>query len=81
MVSLQDECRKVLEQVELYLDGELGAIERVQVHLHLERCGPCTDHSEFQRRLKELLRSTCGCDEVPSQLLERIRSTYTSPEP
>jgi mycothiol system anti-sigma-R factor len=78
---LQAECRKVLEQVELYLDGELGPDERVQVHLHLERCGPCTDHSEFQRRLKELLRSTCGCDEVPSQLLERIRSTYAPPQP
>lgn len=81
MVWLQDECRKVLEQVELYLDGELGAVERVQVHLHLESCGPCTDHSEFQRRLKELLRSKCGCDDVPLQLLERIRSTYAAPEP
>jgi mycothiol system anti-sigma-R factor len=78
---LQDECRKVLEQVELYLDGELDAAERRQVHHHLERCGPCTDHSEFQRRLKDLLRAKCGCDDVPPQLLQRIRSTYATPEP
>lgn len=78
---MQDECRKVLEQVELYLDGELGSAERIQVHHHLEKCGPCTDHSEFQRRLKELLRAKCGCEEVPLQLLDRIRSTYAPPGP
>ena len=81
MVSLQDDCRKVLEQVELYLDGELDAAVRLEIHHHLEGCGPCMDHSEFQLRLKELLRAKCGCDQVPVDLLERIRSSYGAPAP
>jgi len=81
VVSLQDDCRKVLEQVELYLDGELDAAVRLEIHHHLEKCGPCMDHSEFQRRLKELLRAKCGCDQVPADLLERIRSSYGEPAP
>jgi mycothiol system anti-sigma-R factor len=76
---LRDDCQKVLEQVELYLDGELEAAVRLEIHHHLEKCGPCLGHSEFQRRLKELLRATCGCDEVPADLLERIRATYAGP--
>ena len=78
---MQDDCRKVLEQVELYLDGELDAAVRLEIHHHLEKCGPCMDHSEFQRRLKELLRAKCGCDQVPVDLLERIRSSYGEPAP
>ena len=78
---MQDDCRKILEQVELYLDGELDPALRDQIHAHLEACGPCMDHSDFQRHLKELLRSRCGCDEVPADLLERIRATYAEPSP
>jgi len=72
---LQDDCRKVLEQVELYLDGELEAAVRLEIDEHLEACGPCMDRSEFQRSLKELIRAKCGCDELPPQVLERLRST------
>ncbi len=68
------DCQQVLEQIELYLDGELVGPLRVEIEEHLGRCAPCMDHSDFQRRLKELLRSRCGCDEVPPQLLERIRT-------
>jgi mycothiol system anti-sigma-R factor len=75
----QIDCQTVLEQIELYLDGEVEASLRVEIHRHLELCGPCMDHSEFQLRLKELLRSTCGCDEVPSDLADRIRTMFSDP--
>ena len=76
---MQDECQKVLEQIELYLDGELPSPARAEIHTHLEACGPCMDHSEFKRYLKELLRLKCGCDEVPADLLERIRRSLVEP--
>jgi mycothiol system anti-sigma-R factor len=76
---LQSECRRILEQVELYLDGELEAVARVEIERHLHACSPCMDHSEFQRHLRALLRSTCGCDEVPQQLLERIQAMFAEP--
>lgn len=78
---MRDDCRAVLEQIELYLDGELDPALHAEVHAHLSGCGPCASHSEFQRRLKELLREKCGCDEVPPSLLERIRAISSgSPE-
>lgn len=76
-----DDCQKVLEQVELYLDGELDGSLRAEIDRHLELCGPCMDHSEFQRHLKELLRAKCGCDQVPADLFERIRTALTEPAP
>ncbi len=68
------DCQQFLEQIELYLDGELGGSLRAEIEEHLGRCGPCMDHSDFQRRLKELLRARCGCDQVPAHLLDRIRA-------
>jgi mycothiol system anti-sigma-R factor len=68
------DCEHALRQIELYLDGELVGFERVEVERHLGECSPCYGHSEFQRRLKAMLRAKCGCDEVPAELAERIRS-------
>ena len=68
------ECERVLEQIELYLDGELVGSVRVEVEQHLGGCGPCTGHADFQRKLKEVVREKCGCREVPPELLERVRT-------
>ena len=81
----ETDCEHVLRQIELYLDGELVGVERVEIERHLEGCDPCSGHSEFQGRLKEMLRAKCGCDEVPTALVERIRSVtvamHQRPEP
>lgn len=76
---MQDDCLKVLEQIELYLDGELDAGVSLGIDEHLEACKPCMDRSEFQRHLKEMLRAKCGCDEVPPHVLERVRSVLGDP--
>lgn len=79
------DCEHVLRQIELYLDGELVGFERVEIERHLGECSPCHGHSEFQRKLKEVLRDKCGCNEVPPELAERIRGLFGSsphhPEP
>ncbi len=51
----------------------------LEIHQHLEACTPCMDHSEFKRRLKELLRAKCGCGEVPPEVLDRIRILLEAP--
>ena len=75
----ETDCVRALRQIELYLDGELIGAERVEIERHLGECSPCHGHSEFQRRLKEVLRSKCGCDEVPAELLERMRTMFSTP--
>ncbi len=73
------DCLEALKQIELYLDGELHGSIRTEIEEHLGGCGPCSDHSEFQRRLKELLRARCGCDAVPPAFAERMRSLFVDP--
>jgi len=68
------ECEHVLKQIELYLDGELVGSLHVEIERHLGGCHPCSGHADFQRKLKEVLRSKCGCREVPADVLERVRS-------
>ena len=76
---MNDECLKILEQIELFLDGELEAGVSLEIQHHLEACGPCAGHSEFQRQLKALVRDRCGCDQAPAHLLEKIRSALADP--
>jgi mycothiol system anti-sigma-R factor len=75
------DCERVLRQIELYLDGELVARERAEVEEHLGGCSPCMGHAEFQRKLKEMLRDTCGCREIPPDLLGRVRSVFRTTRP
>ena len=73
------DCEHVLQQLELYLDGELVGSLRVEVERHLGGCGDCSGHATFQQRLKEILRSKCGCHEIPPELVERLRSSIENP--
>jgi mycothiol system anti-sigma-R factor len=69
----------VLQQIELYLDGELVESLRIEVERHLGGCGACTGHAEFQQRLKDAIRSKCGCHEIPPELIERLRASVERP--
>jgi mycothiol system anti-sigma-R factor len=73
------DCEHVLKQIELYLDGELVASLRSEIEQHLGGCDPCSGHAAFQRRLKEMLRSKCGCDHVPPELFLRLHSLLDQP--
>ena len=73
------DCEHVLRQIELYLDGELVGVQRVEIERHLGGCDPCTGHADFQRKLKEMLRAKCGCNDVPPELLQRVRSMLQTP--
>jgi mycothiol system anti-sigma-R factor len=65
----------VLQQLELYLDGELVGSLRIEVERHLGGCGPCSGHAEFQQRLKDVLKSKCGCHDIPPELVERLKAS------
>ena len=73
------DCDHVLRQIELYLDGELVGVQRVEIERHLGGCDPCTGHADFQRKLKEMLSAKCGCNDVPPELLQRVRSMLQTP--
>jgi mycothiol system anti-sigma-R factor len=66
-------CREVLEEISLILDGELSPEKCEELRGHLERCAECFGRHETERLFKDLVRSRCGCEPAPPQLVNRIR--------
>lgn len=52
----QMSCAEFEREVPLYVDGELGETERVELELHLRRCAPCRSGVHYARALRERLQ-------------------------
>jgi mycothiol system anti-sigma-R factor len=74
-------CTEVLDQVYIYLDGEIDAAQREKIRGHLEECGPCLRQYDLDQAVKALVARSCGCDhaseELRSKVLARIRQVQT----
>ena len=70
-------CSEVLDQVYIYLDGEVDLAECEKIRQHLEECGPCLRQYDLDKAVKALVARTCGCDlasdELRHKVLARIR--------
>lgn len=64
-----EECLQVMWQ---YLDGELDTHASGELQRHLEECRQCFTHAELERRLKEMVRRSCGSEQAPPELRERL---------
>lgn len=67
------DCEEAVRRLAAYLDGELGPDGEAAVERHLERCRSCYSRAEFERRLKDRLRSDLKRDVAP-EFEERVRS-------
>jgi len=66
------ECSEVLDRIYEYLDGEL---DRDRVHVikeHLDECIPCLREFGLEEAVKALVKRSCGCDDVPSDLRGKV---------
>jgi anti-sigma factor (TIGR02949 family) len=66
-------CDQILQEIELYIDGELDADHTTVFASHLASCTPCLEHASFQAKLKEILRSKCRLH-MPEHVEVRIRT-------
>lgn len=73
MGSSEANCRQVVAQLFLYIDGEIGVDDCAGIELHLRRCAPCMDHVSFERDLKALVRRKCAEGQPPGDLTERLK--------
>lgn len=74
---MDDECRQVLRELQLYLDGECAEqLEQVMAR-HLDACSPCFDRVEFQREVRMLIAQKCT-DCAPPGLMERVQQQLWS---
>ena len=71
------ECDMILQEIQLYIDGEVTAERRTKLEDHLTSCTPCMHRAEFQARLKDIVRSKCSL-EAPDHLVLRIRRVIRS---
>lgn len=66
------DCAEVIEQVYLYLDGEIDDEGRSKVREHLDECAPCLRQFGLEQDVKALVARCCGGDAAPHDLKERL---------
>ena len=66
------DCGKALDQVYLYLDGEMPDADCAEIRQHLEECAPCLREYGLEQVFKTLVARSCGCDETPPDVRERL---------
>jgi len=65
-------CAEVIEQVYLYLDGEIDEVGRRKVREHLDECSPCLRQFGLEQDVKALVARCCGGDVAPDGLKQRL---------
>jgi mycothiol system anti-sigma-R factor len=68
------DCVEVIEQVYLYLDGEIDETHRTEVRVHLDDCGPCLRQYGIEQEVKALVARSGGGDSAPEALKDRLRA-------
>lgn len=68
---MDDDCRQVLRELQIFLDCEDAADLHAAIERHLSGCSPCMDRAEFQREVRLLIAAKCT-DCAPPGLLDRV---------
>lgn len=69
----RDRCIRVaLSRVYSYLDGEIRAVRKVRIRLHLRNCLNCERAYQFEQRLLRFVRERARVD-APPEVVDRIR--------
>ena len=64
-------CEEALQELYVYLDGELTDEKRTVIRGHLDDCNPCFEAFDFEAELRIVISARCR-DEVPEALRDRI---------
>ncbi len=72
------DCERALQELSQYLDTELETSSSEEVAQHLEECRECFSLSEFERRLRDLVRRSCESVTVPLALRQRLSELLES---
>lgn len=73
----KDQCVEALEQLYLYIDGELTEEIRLTITHHLDDCPPCFEFYGFEAELRQVISVRCR-DQVPDALRQRIAAALGS---
>jgi anti-sigma factor (TIGR02949 family) len=63
-------CFQLLESI---LDGELGDSGKEMLKEKLDKCQPCFEHFHLEQAIREVLKTKCTKQPVPTELADSIR--------
>ncbi|GAA0926338.1 mycothiol system anti-sigma-R factor [Kribbella koreensis] len=66
------DCSEILERVYVFIDNELEGASTEEIQQHLDECGPCLDQYDIERCVKKLVHRSCGDDQAPDALRQKI---------
>lgn len=72
------DCRDLNEHIELYVDGELAASERIEVEAHCASCAGCNETLRGRREFKRKLRNLSTASTMPPEMRARLRAAIHS---
>ena len=73
-------CKDVEKKVQAFLDGQLEKEQMLLIEEHIDYCLPCDKKIEFEKRVRNLIKSKGKENDHPNKLdleLKRIISTKT----
>jgi mycothiol system anti-sigma-R factor len=68
------DCARAIEQVYLYLDGEMPDADCTEVRRHIEECAPCLRAYGLEQAVKSLVARSCGCEDTPPHVRDGVIS-------
>lgn len=69
--ELKPQCQDALQELYVFLDGELTTEKREHIRHHLDDCNPCLEHFDFEAELRIVISAKCR-EAVPQSLKDKI---------
>lgn len=66
-------CDQAVEEIYIYLDGEMSFVRRMRIRWHLKRCDGCCGAFDFEEGVKSLIREKSHT-EPSAELIQRLRT-------
>ena len=71
-INFPPDCESVVRALWDFLDAELEEGEAARIHEHLDACGHCRAHADFERRLVTELAALREQNSDPVELRARV---------
>ena len=70
----ETDCSEVLDHLYEFLDNEMPEGDCAKFRQHFDECSPCLEKYGLEQEVKKLVRRSCGCDDVPTDLRSKVMS-------
>lgn len=67
-----------LEMLQAILDGDTTEEQQQYFRKHMDECMPCYKSHELDMQIKQLIKSKCCGNNVPADLVEKIKNQVNS---